>query len=157
MTLEKIVYVVWAPADVSRAGLGAKLLEGCAKPLLEQGARRLQINVADEHADLAAPGFGAADLVGIKWRANPGGQVSAIRYFDKTSHQRVDGHVHDSEDSARDIIHPDFHPRMRLSVFVLVGRRFRRHWHWSLRRVCGDYGVRSRDRIPALSTTISGG
>ncbi len=58
MDAQKIVYLLWSPQSRTREETRTRLLDQCAKPLLEQGAIWLQMNIADEFADLEAPGFG---------------------------------------------------------------------------------------------------
>jgi hypothetical protein len=55
MSLEKIVILVWDPQDRAPAELGRTLLGEVAPALLQAGASKLQINVADEHADVKSP------------------------------------------------------------------------------------------------------
>jgi len=58
MTAKKIVYILWDPLGRSGADLRRSLLEGCAPQLLRHGARRLQMNIADDRADVRSPAPG---------------------------------------------------------------------------------------------------
>jgi hypothetical protein len=58
VNLEKIVYVTWAPEDWSREKLHATLLEEVAPALRDAGAERLQMNIADQHAQVRSPAPG---------------------------------------------------------------------------------------------------
>ncbi len=56
MSLEKLVYLLWAPRGQDRGRTRSLLLEGCAPRLLEAGAVQLTICVADpEAAKVRAP------------------------------------------------------------------------------------------------------
>jgi hypothetical protein len=58
MTLEKIVYLLWAPAAWDKERIRVGLLERCAGELLQQGALRLQMNIADRFAEVRSPAPG---------------------------------------------------------------------------------------------------
>src|SRR5690606_20984848 len=55
MSLEKIVILCWDPQRRAPAELGRLMLGEVAPALLAAGAKRLQINVSDEHADVKSP------------------------------------------------------------------------------------------------------
>lgn len=56
--LQKIVYVLWAPRTWDKEAIRTGLLDGCAEELLEQGALRLQMNIADRFAEVRSPAPG---------------------------------------------------------------------------------------------------
>ena len=58
MSLEKIVYVLWDPRRRSREELRQSLLAECAPKLLRHGAGKLQMNIADDRADVRSPAPG---------------------------------------------------------------------------------------------------
>lgn len=51
--MEKLVYVVWKPPGLPAPDFRDLLLGDCAKRLIERGARKLAISVADEHVAYA--------------------------------------------------------------------------------------------------------
>jgi hypothetical protein len=53
--MEKLVYLLWAPAGEDRDTFRDRLLHECAPALLERGARGLTINVDDSDADVPPP------------------------------------------------------------------------------------------------------
>jgi hypothetical protein len=55
VSLRKLVYLLWAPAAMGPAERRRLLLEACAPRLLAAGARRLQMNIDDEHAAVRSP------------------------------------------------------------------------------------------------------
>ncbi|MFQ5416267.1 MAG: hypothetical protein ACE5FL_04365 [Myxococcota bacterium] len=58
MTLEKIVYILWDPHRRGGEELRRLLLDGCAPQLRRYGARRLQMNIADDRARVRSPAPG---------------------------------------------------------------------------------------------------
>lgn len=48
--MEKLAYILWKPAATTDADFGRTLREEVARSLVDSGAARLSINVADEHA-----------------------------------------------------------------------------------------------------------
>jgi hypothetical protein len=58
MDLAKIVYILWAPPAWDKDRIRARLLDDCAPQLLDGGARRLQMNVADRFAEVRSPAPG---------------------------------------------------------------------------------------------------
>lgn len=58
MSLEKIVYILWAPRSWDREKIRRLLLEGCAPELRGQGAAKLQMNIADCYAEVRSPAPG---------------------------------------------------------------------------------------------------
>lgn len=58
MTLEKVVYLLWAPAEWDKERIRVGLLERCAPELLQHGAVRLQMNIADRFAEVRSPAPG---------------------------------------------------------------------------------------------------
>jgi hypothetical protein len=58
MSLAKIVYILWAPPARDKDEIRASLLTGCAPQLLTQGAKRLQMNIADRLAEVRSPAPG---------------------------------------------------------------------------------------------------
>jgi len=58
MKLTKIVYIAWAPQDWDRAKIRATLLDACAPALRGAGAQRLQMNIADQFAEVRSPAPG---------------------------------------------------------------------------------------------------
>jgi hypothetical protein len=58
MTLDKVVYILWAPAEWDKERIRSGLLERCAPELLQQGATRLQMNIADRFAEVRSPAPG---------------------------------------------------------------------------------------------------
>lgn len=53
--VEKLVYLIWAPADEDPDALHRQLLGGCASELLERGAAGLEIDIDDSDADVRTP------------------------------------------------------------------------------------------------------
>jgi len=51
--MEKLVYAVWRPAALSGSDFRDRLLGDCAERLLQRGAQKLAVSVADEHVDYA--------------------------------------------------------------------------------------------------------
>ncbi|TFH23928.1 MAG: hypothetical protein E4H03_04945 [Myxococcales bacterium] len=51
--MEKLAYIVWKPADASAEEFGRVMRTEVTARLLEAGARRLSVNVADEHVTQA--------------------------------------------------------------------------------------------------------
>lgn len=58
MSEHKIVYLLWAPPEQPKPETRRLLLEECAPQLLAAGAVRLQINIADQFAELRSPAPG---------------------------------------------------------------------------------------------------
>jgi hypothetical protein len=58
VSLEKIAYILWAPRSWDRERIRRLLLEGCARELRDQGAARLQMNIADRYAEVRSPAPG---------------------------------------------------------------------------------------------------
>ena len=55
MDLHKLVYLVWAPRDVTRAALRDTLLHTCAPRLLAAGAVQLAMHIADPESRMRSP------------------------------------------------------------------------------------------------------
>jgi hypothetical protein len=58
VTIDKLVYLLWDPQCRSREELRRTLLDGCAPRLLGAGAQRLQMNIADDRAEVRSPAPG---------------------------------------------------------------------------------------------------
>jgi hypothetical protein len=52
--MEKLIYLIWERPSRDPADLGAQLLTDVAPRLLDAGARALQVDVDDEHAQVAS-------------------------------------------------------------------------------------------------------
>jgi hypothetical protein len=58
MSLAKIVYILWSPPAWDKEQIRVSLLEGCAPQLLKHGGERLQMNIADDFAEVRSPAPG---------------------------------------------------------------------------------------------------
>jgi len=58
MSLTKIVYILWADPSRDKREIRSTLLSNCAPALQHHGAERLQMNIADELAEVRSPAPG---------------------------------------------------------------------------------------------------